>query len=100
MSQPKKQEGDRFARLQTRQRAKREKHPDDFRMPPLRRCWKLGTHQVGLFVRFPDGSKMELVCNRVTTPGQVDTVIRQLTSIRARLEDAANILPTEGNDGE
>lgn len=33
-------------------------------LPPRRRDWKRGDHQIGLFVRMPDGSKLEIVWNR------------------------------------
>lgn len=32
--------------------------------PPRRKDWERGSHQIGLFVRMPDGSKLEVVWNR------------------------------------
>jgi hypothetical protein len=31
--------------------------------PPLKRDWKPGATQLGLFIRFPDGSTMEITEN-------------------------------------
>jgi hypothetical protein len=29
-------------------------------LPPRKKDWKPGTHQVGLFIRFPDGAVIEI----------------------------------------
>lgn len=32
-------------------------------LPPRKRDWKPGDHQIGLFIRFPDGAKIEVSVN-------------------------------------
>lgn len=31
-------------------------------LPPRKKDWKPGTHQLGLFIRFPDGAVIEISC--------------------------------------
>lgn len=44
-------------------------------LPPRKRDWKPGTHQIGVFIRTPDGATLEMVTMNPATDEQVKRAI-------------------------